>query len=87
MAENVTGVSTSDHVLMEGRGESHYVQAGVEFTVKGAPPDVFGWLHSLDRPEDFRVLRNLRIRPDSDAPGQVVCQLELLRWYAPLSSP
>lgn len=84
-AEGVEGVSTSRWVLLPRVSTADYVQAGVSLTAAGELGDLLRWIYELNRPESFRVVRNLKIAPDKEKPEDVLAQLELLRWYAPPS--
>lgn len=85
LARSPTGgqVTTEKLELMDPVETEAYKQAGIEFTAKGKLKDIFAWLHSLQKPEEFRAIRRLKVTPDQTAPDKVVCEVELLRWYAP----
>lgn len=76
-------VTTEKLELLDPVETSSYRQAGIEFTARGKLKDIFSWLHGLQKPEDFRAIRRLKVVPDQTAPDKVVCEVELLRWYAP----
>ncbi|MFT5467494.1 MAG: hypothetical protein ACI8UO_002598 [Verrucomicrobiales bacterium] len=82
-ADGVEGVETSGIELIEQVETPDYTQAGVSFDAKGTLVDVFTWLHTLQQPETFRVIRTLRVKPNKEDPGQVECYVELLKWYRP----
>ncbi|MEX1110174.1 MAG: hypothetical protein WEB31_00080 [Chthoniobacterales bacterium] len=50
-------------------------------TVKGPMEAVVKWLSALQKPRDFRVIKQLRIK--SGEPPEVVCDVEVARWYRP----
>lgn len=50
-------------------------------TVKGPMEAVVKWLSELQKPRDFRVVKQLRIK--SGEPPEVVCDVEVARWYRP----
>lgn len=83
LAKDADGVATSKQTLLPTLTTPDYVQAGVALTAAGDLKDVFRWLYELNRPEDFRVIRNLKVVPDKEAPEQILATFELLRWYAP----
>lgn len=83
LAKEAEGVTTSRQSLMPTITTPDYVQAGVSLTAAGELSDVFRWLYDLNRPDEFRVIRNLKVAPDKENAGDVVAQFELLRWYAP----
>jgi hypothetical protein len=83
LAAEIEGVTTSKQTLMPTVTTPDYVQAGVSLTASGELRDVFRWIHELNRPESFRVIRNLKMAPDKEEPGKILAQFELLRWYAP----
>lgn len=83
LADGVDGVTTSRHTLLPMVNTSYYTQSGVSLTASGELGDVFRWLHGLNRPESFHVIRNLKVGPDKDKAENIVAQLELLRWYTP----
>lgn len=84
-AVEVEGVETTGIELLEQVETPDYIQAGVSFVAKGTLVDVFKWLHSLQRPESFFVIRTLRVIPDREDPSLVQCDVELLKWYRPQS--
>jgi hypothetical protein len=61
----------------------YFTQAGVSLSASGDLASVFRWLHDLNRPENFRVIRNIKVGPDKDKAENIVAQFELLRWYTP----
>ncbi len=83
LAEKVDGVTTSKLSLLPTLTTPDYVQAGVSLTASGDLASIFRWIHSLNQPEAFRVIRNLKVAPDKEKPEDVIAQFELLRWYAP----
>ena len=83
LAEEVAGVTTSKQTLLPTTTTPDYVQAGVSLSASGDLASVFRWIHSLNRPEDFRVIRNIKVQPDKEKPENIVANFELLRWYAP----
>lgn len=82
-AEGVSGVEVSGINLLEPVDSAYFEQAGVSMTATGTLEAVFEWIYNLQRPETFRVVRNIRVLPDPDDGRKVRCTLELLRWYAP----
>ncbi|MCB1206852.1 MAG: hypothetical protein KDN18_21530, partial [Verrucomicrobiae bacterium] len=60
-----------------------YVQASVALSASGDLKSVFRWLYDLNRPEQFRVIRNLKVQPDKETPENIIATFELLGWYAP----
>jgi len=50
-------------------------------TVKGPMEAVVKWLSDLQKPKDFRVIKQLRIK--SGEPPEIVCDVEVARWYRP----
>lgn len=84
LARSPSGQVTTEKLeLMDPVETKSYRQVGIEFTAKGKLKDVFAWLHGLQKPEDFRAVRRLKVNPDQASPDKVVCEVELLRWYAP----
>lgn len=83
LAEEVAGVTTSKQTLLPTTTTPDYVQAGVSLSASGDLASVFRWIHSLNRPEDFRVIRNIKVQPDKEKAENIVANFELLRWYAP----
>lgn len=76
-------VVTEKLELKEPVETASYKQAGIQFTAKGKLKDIFTWLHGLQKPEEFRAVRQIKVVPDQTAPDKVICEVELLRWYAP----
>lgn len=79
-----SGVETSDQVLLSTEFTPFYTQSGVSLKATGPLPDLFQWLYDLEKPEEFHVIRNLKVFPSQDEPGQLVAAFQLLRWYRPL---
>ena len=79
-----SGVETSNQVLLSTEFTPFYTQSGVSLKADGALPDLFQWLYELEKPEEFHVIRNLKVFPSQDDPGQLVAPFQLLRWYRPL---
>ncbi len=80
---NLPGIRTENPKLLEPVTTGAYAQAGIEFTARGKLNDLFRWLHTIQKPSEFRAIRRLRVVPDKEEPELVVCDVELLRWYAP----
>ncbi len=76
-----TGVTTTDHQLLDPVETELYRQAGVRFKAEGSLTSVFAWLYKLQSPEKFRVISKLRVAPDKEDTKKVNCEVELLRWY------
>jgi len=83
LASGATGVTTENISLLDSETTPDYTQAGVRLVARGSLASVFHWLNELNRPEEFRAIRNIRVTPDSDNEGEIVCQFDLLRWYTP----
>ncbi len=83
LAKDIDGVTTSKQTLLPTLTTPDYVQAGVALTASGELKDVFRWLYDLNRPEAFRVIRNLKVAPDKETPEKILATFELLRWYSP----
>jgi hypothetical protein len=76
-------VTTSEIKLIEAVTTPQYVQAGVTLKAEGTLEDVFRWLHQLQSPDTFRVVRRFKAVPHPEEDEEIQCDLELLRWYAP----
>lgn len=83
LAAEVEGVATSKQTLLPTVTTPYYTQAGVSLSAAGDLASVFRWLHDLNRPENFRVIRNIKVGPDKDKAENIIAQFELLRWYTP----
>lgn len=83
LAEKAEGVTTSKQTPLPTVSTPDYIQAGVALSASGELKSVFRWLYDLNRPEDFRVIRNLKVQPDKETPENIIATFELLRWYAP----
>ncbi len=81
-AVDAQGVITSGIQLLDTAEVAEYVLARVSLTASGTVEDVFGWLHELQQPESFRSVRNVRISPDPEDEELIICEMELVRWYA-----
>ena len=82
-ASGVEGIVSTPHSPLPGLETAHYTQAGIALTVEGKHEDIFRWLYDLKKPENFHVVRNLKVLLHKKEPEKIVCQFELLRWYAP----
>jgi len=82
-ASKLPAVSTENLKLLDPVETPFYRQAGIAFTARGRLPDLFAWLHGLQKPDQFYAIRRLKVVPDKSEPDKVVCDVELLRWYAP----
>lgn len=78
------GVLTSNQKLLPSQSNSIFTQAGVSLQATGELPDLFRWLHELEEPGSFRVIRNLKATPSAEEPSNLTLSFQLLRWYAPL---
>lgn len=83
LAAEVEGVDTSKQTLLPTVTSPYFTQAGVSLSASGDLASVFRWLHDLNRPENFRVIRNVKVGPDKDKAENIIAQFELLRWYTP----
>ncbi len=81
-AVDAAGVTTSSIQLLDGEESPDYAQARVSANAQGTVEDVFTWLHELQQPASFRSVRNLKITPDPEDDSLIICELELVRWYA-----
>ena len=79
------GVTTTVLGQIKAEDLPHYTQAGAIVSAEGKLKDVFRWIYDLNRPEDFYLLRDLKVTPHRENPEEVFCQFQLLRWYAPKS--
>ena len=52
-------------------------------TVKGPMEALVKWLSELQKPKEFRVIKQLRIK-STEKPPDVVCDVEVARWYRPV---
>lgn len=76
-------VTTSEIKLIEPVATPQYVQAGVTLKAEGTVEDVFRWLHELQSPDTFRVVRSFKANPHPEEDETIQCDIELLRWYEP----
>jgi type II secretory pathway component PulM len=51
-------------------------------TVKGDMKSLVDWLVKLQQPKEFRAIKQLRIK--SGEPPEVVCDIEVARWFRPV---
>ncbi len=82
-AKDVEGLASKPLSPLPGVETLHYTQAGIALKVEGKHEDVFRWLYDLNRPDEFYVVRNLKISLHKKEAEKITCQFELLRWYAP----
>lgn len=81
-----SGIEVKNWQFVEPTVNESCLQAGVSMIVRGELAGVFRWLCAVQAPEKFFVVPDIKITPDKDDPGKVVCALQVLRWYRPLSS-
>ena len=82
-AKDIDGVSSKPSSPLPNVQTDYYTQAGIALRVEGKHEDIFRWLYDLKRPDQFYVVRNLKVTPHKKDSEKIVCQFELLRWYAP----
>ncbi|MFZ9932598.1 MAG: hypothetical protein ACO3G9_05290 [Chthoniobacterales bacterium] len=51
-------------------------------TVKGDMKSLVDWLVKLQQPKEFRAIKQLRVK--SGEPPEVVCDIEVARWFRPV---
>lgn len=66
-------------VPSEGRPYAEVFDAS---TVKGNMKSLVEWLSKLQQPKEFRAIKQLRIK--SGEPPEVVCDIEVARWFRPV---
>lgn len=69
-------------VPSEGRPYAEVFDAS---TVKGNMKSLVGWLSKLQQPKEFRAIKQLRIK--SGEPPEVICDVEVARWFRPTGGP
>jgi len=82
-AKNIEGITSKPRSPLPGVKTADYTQAGIALSVEGKLEDIFRWLYDLKQPENFYVVRNLKILLHKKEAEKIVCQFELLRWYTP----
>jgi len=68
-------------VLLEGQMVGGLHAARVSFGLGGELGQVLGALHELGRPEGFRAVEELRLRPDEDGATKVLAEVRLRGYY------
>ncbi|MBJ7258966.1 MAG: hypothetical protein JHD33_05435 [Chthoniobacterales bacterium] len=66
-------------VPAEGRPYAEVFDAS---TVKGNMESLVKWLSKLQQPKEFRAIKQLRIK--SGEPPEVICDVEVARWFRPV---
>lgn len=61
----------------------NYHRVRIELEVSGREQDLFGWIHQLNSPRDFRVVTMIRMFPKRDDDTQVDCQVVVEKWHVP----
>lgn len=69
--------------LHESAAGMHHHEIAVTLTIKGALPAVFRWLHTVQSPESFCAVPQLKVVPDGADPAQVVATVRFSRLHAP----
>lgn len=69
--------------LHEPAAGMHHREIAVTLTVKGALPAVFRWLHTVQSPDSFCAVPQLKVVPDGADPAQVVATVRFSRLHAP----
>lgn len=59
--------------------EWHYAEVFDTSQVKGKMESLVKWLHELQQPKAFRAIKQISIK--SGEPPEVVCDIEVARWY------
>jgi hypothetical protein len=72
--------------LHEAVASSFYREVGVTLTVKGVLPAVFRWLHTVQSPESFFAVTQLKVIPDSADPANVIATIHFSRLHAPATA-
>jgi len=67
--------------LLEIEEFDQATQAGIWLRSEGSLENLLTWFHHLQNPEAFRVIRKLRLVPDSDDVSKMKSEFLLLRWY------
>lgn len=62
-----------------------YVQINYAAKVKGKMESLVRWLNLIQQPGEFRAIKQLTIKSDTEPPG-VVADIDVARWYRPLSA-
>lgn len=81
-AAEAAGVQTAEVQLIPRVTTPQYIQAGVTLKAEGTVESIFRWLHDLQTPETFRVVRGFKAEPHPDEDERIQCQFALLRWCA-----
>lgn len=69
--------------LHEPVNGAHHHEIAVTLTVKGTLPSVFRWMHTVQSPESFCAVPQLKVVPDGADPAQVVATVRFSRLHAP----
>ena len=81
------GITITGKDLLEIEELDQAIQSGIWLRAEGSLEGLLQWLHELQQPEKFRVIRKLRLIPGGEVPSTLQCEFLLLRWYRPADSP
>lgn len=74
--------------LLEPVATEYYQEVSVNVIVRGELAKINEWLTTLQKPEDFYVVKNLEVALDTNSrekEPQARCNLTLARWFQPES--
>lgn len=80
------GITIQQQTLPEAVTTPDYREVTVNLRVRGDQTAVLGWLATMQSPEKFQAIKQLRMELDSrarEATPQTLCNLTLARWFKP----
>lgn len=77
-------LTTSEEGFLEMVTRPYYQQIGVRVKARGSLEGIMRWMTDLQQPGRFQAVKSLSLKSDED-PSMIKCELQLVRWYAPLS--
>lgn len=79
-------IAIVEQVLLEPSAKPHCQEVGVKLRITGSLEAILRWLTELQQPARFHAVTTLSLKTDAD-PAKMKCELQVVRWYAPQSSP
>lgn len=80
------GITIQQQTLPEAIATADYREVTVNLRLRGDQTTVLGWLATMQSPEKFQAIKQLRMELDSrarEATPQTICNLTLARWFKP----
>lgn len=77
------GLETRSQDILPWLEGTHYSRVRVRYKVNGMEQQVQQWVMVLHQPSQLQVVTKLEIKPQSNDPTRVDCELEIEKWFVP----